>query len=108
MRSALPPARRRYPTGLFFLFATEMWERFSFYGISAVLVLYLTIGLGLPDKEAALVILHALLQKEPYVPKPVERARDEVPAPERPKGKALPLELQGKLRAELHKKRKPV
>jgi POT family proton-dependent oligopeptide transporter len=44
----------RYPKGLFFLFATEMWERFSFYGISAVLVLYLTIGLGLPDKEAAL------------------------------------------------------
>ncbi len=50
---AVPPASR-YPKGLFFLFATEMWERFSFYGISAVLVLYLTIGLGLPDKEAAL------------------------------------------------------
>lgn len=44
----------RYPKGLFFLFATEMWERFSFYGISAVLVLYLTVGLGLPDREAAL------------------------------------------------------
>ncbi len=44
----------RYPKGLFFLFATEMWERFSFYGISAVLVLYLTIGLGLPDAQAAL------------------------------------------------------
>jgi DEAD/DEAH box helicase domain-containing protein len=61
----------------------------------------------IPDKEAALVILHALLQKEPYIPKPVERARDEAPAPERPKGRALPLELQGKLRAELHKKRRP-
>lgn len=44
----------RYPKGLFFLFATEMWERFSFYGISAVLVLYLTTGLGLPDAQAAL------------------------------------------------------
>ena len=44
----------RYPKGLFFLFATEMWERFSFYGISAVLVLYLTIGLGLPDAQTAL------------------------------------------------------
>ena len=44
----------RYPKGLFFLFATEMWERFSFYGISAVLVLYLTTGLGLPDRQAAL------------------------------------------------------
>ena len=44
----------RYPKGLFLLFATEMWERFSFYGISAVLVLYLTTGLGLPDAQAAL------------------------------------------------------
>ncbi|MBF0544244.1 MAG: MFS transporter [Candidatus Riflebacteria bacterium] len=47
--------KAKYPTGLFFLFATEMWERFSFYGISAVLVLYLTTKLGLPDNEAALV-----------------------------------------------------
>lgn len=46
--------KSKYPTGLFFLFFTEMWERFSFYGISAVLVLYLTGGLGLSDKEAAL------------------------------------------------------
>ena len=45
---------RGYPRGLFFLFATEMWERFSFYGISAVLVLYLTTGLGIPDAQAAL------------------------------------------------------
>jgi POT family proton-dependent oligopeptide transporter len=44
----------KYPRGLFFLFFTEMWERFSFYGISAILVLYLTGGLGLPDREAAL------------------------------------------------------
>ena len=43
-----------HPRGLYFLFATEMWERFSFYGISAVLVLYLTTGLGLPDAQAAL------------------------------------------------------
>ncbi len=49
-----PAAARRYPKGLYFLFATEMWERFSFYGISAVLVLYLTTGLGLPDAQAAL------------------------------------------------------
>ncbi|MFZ2957385.1 MAG: peptide MFS transporter [Candidatus Ozemobacteraceae bacterium] len=44
----------KYPKGLYFLFATEMWERFSFYGISAILVLYLTTQLGLPDNEAAL------------------------------------------------------
>ena len=45
---------QRYPKGLYFLFVTEMWERFSFYGISAILILYLTKKLGLSDKEAAL------------------------------------------------------
>jgi proton-dependent oligopeptide transporter, POT family len=28
--------------GLFVLFATEMWERFSFYGMKALLIYYLT------------------------------------------------------------------
>lgn len=45
---------QKYPKGLIFLFLTEMWERFSFYGISAILVLYLTKGLGLSSKEAGL------------------------------------------------------
>lgn len=45
---------KKYPTGLFFLFLTEMWERFSFYGIVAILVLYLTKGLGVSDDEAGL------------------------------------------------------
>ena len=30
-----------HPIGLFVLFATEMWERFSFYGMKALLVFYL-------------------------------------------------------------------
>lgn len=30
-----------HPKGLFVLFFTEMWERFSFYGMRAILVLYL-------------------------------------------------------------------
>jgi POT family proton-dependent oligopeptide transporter len=30
-----------HPRGLFVCFATEMWERFSFYGLKALLVLYL-------------------------------------------------------------------
>lgn len=30
-----------HPRGLVFLFATEMWERFSFYGMRALLVLYM-------------------------------------------------------------------
>jgi proton-dependent oligopeptide transporter, POT family len=31
-----------HPKGLTFLFTTEMWERFSFYGMRALLVLYMT------------------------------------------------------------------
>ena len=31
-----------HPIGLFILFLTEMWERFSYYGMRAILVLYLT------------------------------------------------------------------
>ncbi len=31
-----------HPKGLFYLFFAEMWERFSFYGMRALLVLYMT------------------------------------------------------------------
>lgn len=34
--------KTRHPKGLIVLFFTEMWERFSFYGMRAILVLYLT------------------------------------------------------------------
>jgi POT family proton-dependent oligopeptide transporter len=33
---------KHHPKGLPILFFTEMWERFSFYGMRAILVLYLT------------------------------------------------------------------
>ena len=29
-----------HPSGLFVLFFTEMWERFSYYGMRAILVLF--------------------------------------------------------------------
>lgn len=35
-----------HPSGLFVLFFTEMWERFSFYGMRALLVLFLTSSIG--------------------------------------------------------------
>jgi POT family proton-dependent oligopeptide transporter len=35
-----------HPRGLAVLFFTEMWERFGFYGIRALLILYLTTSLG--------------------------------------------------------------
>ncbi|MBU1287447.1 MAG: peptide MFS transporter [Alphaproteobacteria bacterium] len=41
-----------HPRGLFVLFFTEMWERFSYYGMRALLVLYLTKHF-LFDREAA-------------------------------------------------------
>jgi len=37
-----------HPAGLSILFGTEMWERFSYYGMRALLVLYLTKYLLLP------------------------------------------------------------
>jgi POT family proton-dependent oligopeptide transporter len=40
--SAPPKTWFGHPRGLTFLFATEMWERFSYYGMRALLVLYLT------------------------------------------------------------------
>ena len=48
-----------HPTGLYVLFFTEMWERFSYYGMRAILVLYLVAatndgnaGLGWTNVEA--------------------------------------------------------
>jgi proton-dependent oligopeptide transporter, POT family len=33
---------QKHPKGLYVLFATEMWERFNYYGMRAILVLFLT------------------------------------------------------------------
>jgi proton-dependent oligopeptide transporter, POT family len=42
-----------HPTGLFMLFFAEMWERFSYYGMRALLVLYIIKGfLSRSDGEA--------------------------------------------------------
>jgi POT family proton-dependent oligopeptide transporter len=57
-----PPATQAsaaagHPRGLYTLFFTEMWERFSYYGMRALLVLFMTGaiakgGMGLTDKVA--------------------------------------------------------
>src|SRR5262249_7661832 len=51
----LSPAGSRdlfgHPRGLAFLFATEMWERFSYYGMRALLVLYMVKYLLQPDRS---------------------------------------------------------
>lgn len=48
-----------HPKGLYFLSFTEMWERFSFYGMSALLTLYMVKEL-LPQHEAQVVGLATL------------------------------------------------
>lgn len=50
----------KHPKGLYLLFFTEMWERFSYYGMRALLVLYLTKsfidgGLGFSDGSATML-----------------------------------------------------
>ncbi|MBT7371533.1 MAG: MFS transporter, partial [Gammaproteobacteria bacterium] len=44
-----------HPRGLYVLFATEMWERFSYYGMRALLILYLTKHFLFGDKAAGLI-----------------------------------------------------
>jgi proton-dependent oligopeptide transporter, POT family len=50
----------RHPKGLYYLSFTEMWERFSFYGMSALLTLYLVKELLLPENAAHVVGLATL------------------------------------------------
>ena len=52
--------KKGHPKGLYLLFFTEMWERFSYYGMRAILILYLTKkliegGLGMDEKNAMLL-----------------------------------------------------
>ncbi len=58
--SSDPSVRNGHPAGLSTLFFTEMWERFSYYGMRALLVLFLVEsvadgGLGLDDKTATAI-----------------------------------------------------
>lgn len=52
-----------HPRGLFLLFMVEMWERFSFYGMRAILILYLTAvafgsnpGRGWSEKSGSILL----------------------------------------------------
>ena len=49
-----------HPRGLTFLFATEMWERFSYYGMRALLVLYMVKYLLLAEHAENVIGLGAL------------------------------------------------
>ena len=57
-RASLPSASPDlfgHPRALTFLFATEMWERFSYYGMRALLVLYMIKYLLLPEHAASVL-----------------------------------------------------
>ena len=41
-----------HPQGLFYLFFAELWERFSFYGMRALLILYMTKHLLYSDEDS--------------------------------------------------------
>ncbi len=49
-----------HPRGLTFLFSTEMWERFSYYGMRSLLVLYMTKYLLLADHSGGVIGLTAV------------------------------------------------
>jgi POT family proton-dependent oligopeptide transporter len=46
-------AEKGHPKGLYVLFATEMWERFNYYGMRAILILFMTKALFFSDAFAS-------------------------------------------------------
>lgn len=44
-----------HPKGLWVLFGTEMWERFNFYGMRAVLTLFMVHALTMPESNVSLI-----------------------------------------------------
>ena len=50
---------QKHPRGLYTLFFTEMWERFSYYGMRALLVLFMVDavrgGMGMDDRTATAI-----------------------------------------------------
>lgn len=58
-----------HPPGLYALFTTEMWERFSYYGMRALLVLYLTkaVGYERPDALRIYAVYTGLVYLTPLI-----------------------------------------
>ena len=44
-----PAKTGKHPKGLYVLFATEMWERFNYYGMRAILLCFMTKALLFED-----------------------------------------------------------
>jgi len=68
--SPIRPSSEGHPPGLFLLFFVEMWERFSFYGMRALLTFYLIKGFMQASDERAYAIYGAygaLVYATPYI-----------------------------------------
>ena len=48
--------KNRHPKALPYLFLTEMWERFGFYVVQGLLVLYMTKGYGFTDDKSYTIL----------------------------------------------------
>ena len=48
-------AKQSDPEGLWVLFGTEMWERFNFYGMRAILTLFMVNSLLIKEADAAII-----------------------------------------------------
>jgi POT family proton-dependent oligopeptide transporter len=48
-------AEKKHPKGLWVLFGTEMWERFNFYGMRAILTLFLVNALLMKEDDTSLI-----------------------------------------------------
>ena len=49
------PSKTKHPKGLWVLFGTEMWERFNFYGMRALLTLFMINSLGIIESETSII-----------------------------------------------------
>ncbi|MDI9320009.1 MAG: peptide MFS transporter [Phycisphaerales bacterium] len=50
-----PTPQKGHPKGLWVLFGTEMWERFNFYGMRAILTLFMVNSLLMKEADASLI-----------------------------------------------------
>ncbi|MEO6304746.1 MAG: peptide MFS transporter [Bacteroidia bacterium] len=48
-------AQKGHPKGLWVLFGTEMWERFNFYGMRAILTLFMVNSLMMKEADSSLI-----------------------------------------------------
>ena len=49
------PKSTKHPKGLWVLFGTEMWERFNFYGMRALLTLFMVNALMMKEADASII-----------------------------------------------------